>query len=347
MATWMEIHSALAQRHHLSSAQIRWAMNQILNGVAPDEEIKNFLIGLRDKGESVDEVNALVDEMYTHAHLIEIPDRAVDPVGTGGDGFNTINISTAAAIVTTAAGARVMKHGNRAATSKSGAADLLEAFDIDITLNASAVAECVRKIGIGFAFAPVFHPAMRHAAPVRKALGLPTIFNILGPLANPARVKVVSIGVTSAERLQMVTNVLALRGCEGFVFRGDEGIDEISISGTTTINVIQKNSISTSVFDPQEIGIPLFPLTELAGGDAHLNAQLIREVFNGAEGAKREAILLNAAAAIAAFKGDFDLPLQTQIANGFVLANKAIDSGAAQSVLKKWVELSNEIVSAR
>lgn len=346
MATWSEIHSALAQRHDLSSAQIRWAMNQILNGVAPDEEIKNFLIGLRDKGESVDEVNALVDEMYTHAHLIEIPDRAVDPVGTGGDGLSTINISTAAAIVTTAAGARVMKHGNRAATSKSGAADLLEAFNIDITLNANAVAECVRKIGIGFAFAPVFHPAMRHAAPVRKALGVPTIFNILGPLANPARVNVVSIGVASPERLTMVTDVLAMRGCEGFVFRGDEGIDEISISGTTTINAIQNNSISTSVFDPREIGIPHFPLTDLAGGDAYLNAQLIRDVFSGADGAKREAILLNAAAAIAAFKGDFDLGVTQQLAQGYVLAKSAVDSGKALQLVERWAVLSKELAKS-
>ena len=346
MATWSEIESALAAQSDLTSPQIRWAMNEILNGRADDEEIKKFLLGLKEKGESAAEVSALVDEMYVHAQLIDIKDRAVDPVGTGGDGFNTINISTAAAIVTTAAGARVVKHGNRAASSRSGAADVLQALGVNVNLSAAGVEECVRKIGIGFAFAPNFHPAMRHAAPVRKALGVPTIFNILGPLANPARNKVVSIGVARSELLNVVAEVLALRGCEGFVFRGDEGLDEISISGPSTIIAIKDGRFSATHFDPSEIGIEKYPISELQGGDAQANAADIRAVFEGAQGAKREAILLNAAAAIAAFKGDFDLGVTAQLATGYAWAKSAIDSGKALQLLERWADLSTELAKS-
>ena len=321
-------------------------MNQILSGSASDEEIKNFLLGLKAKGESSDEVIALIDEMYVHSVPLQIEERAVDPVGTGGDGFNTINISTASAIVTVAAGARVVKHGNRAASSKSGAADVLEALGVNVTLGADAVAECVRKIGIGFAFAPNFHPAMRFAAPVRRALGTPTIFNVLGPLANPAKAKVVSIGVAREEMLETVAHVLSRRGNEGFVFRGHEGLDEISISGPSTIMSINKGRISTSIFDPREIGIDRYSISELAGGDAASNAASIKDVFSGAEGAMREAILLNSAAAIAAFKGDFDLGVDQQLATGYTWAKSAIDSGKALQLLDRWAVLSNELAKS-
>ncbi|NDE71538.1 MAG: anthranilate phosphoribosyltransferase [Actinobacteria bacterium] len=344
--TWDEIHNSLHHHENLTTDQVRWAMNQILSGEAKEEDIRQFLLGLKAKGESVTEVVGLVDEMYEHANLIEVSERAVDPVGTGGDGFNTINISTAAAIVTTAAGARVIKHGNRAATSKSGAADVLEALGIAINLNAAQVAESVRKIGIGFAFAPNFHPAMRFAAPVRKSLGTPTIFNILGPLANPAQASVVSIGVAREEMLELIARVLAQRGCEGFVFRGDEGLDEISVSGKSTILSIHSGAIERATFDPREIGIESFEIQELAGGDAETNARAIREVFEGRTGAQREAILLNAAAAIAAFRGDFDLGIEQQIANGYVWAKSAIDSGKALQLLERWADLSTELAKS-
>jgi len=228
--TWEDVFASLATKSELSALQIEWAMNEILEGASSAENIKKFLLALKEKGETADEVNSLVDSMYRKASLIDIPDRAVDIVGTGGDGANTINISTTAAIITTAAGARTIKHGNRAATSRSGAADLLESLGINITLGAKGVAECVRKIGIGFAFAPTFHPAMKHAAQARRELGVPTIFNILGPLANPAKPQCVAIGVARAELLETVAEVLAKRGCEGFVFRGDDGLDEVSLS---------------------------------------------------------------------------------------------------------------------
>lgn len=342
---WQETLVTLSNKKNLAPDQIKFAMSEILEGRASDQQISEFLLGLKNKGETPEEVNALVDVLYQHATLIDIPDRAIDVVGTGGDGFNTINISTSAAIVTTAAGARVIKHGNRAASSKSGSADLLEALDIKIDLNASQVSEIVRKIGIGFAYAPNFHPAMRYAAPVRKSLGTPTIFNILGPLANPARPKVVAIGVAREEMVPLVAEVLAARGCEGFVFRGREGLDEISIAGKTDIFQLNNGIVTKHEFDPSDIGVDKNSLESIRGGDADLNARITLEVFSGKSGPYREAILLNSAIAIAAFKGDFDLGIEQQIANGYVLAKSAIDSGKAKDLVYRWRNLSHEIVN--
>lgn len=344
--TWDQILSTLSASTELSQSDVQWAMTQILEGAAEKETIKSFLLALKSKGETAAEVNSLVDAMYAKATLIDIPDRAVDIVGTGGDGANTINISTAAAIVTTAAGARTIKHGNRAATSKSGSADLLQRLGIEINLDAKAVAECVRKIGIGFAFAPQFHGAMRHAAEARKELGVPTIFNILGPLANPARPKCVAIGVARSELMTIVAEVLARRGCEGFVFRGDDGLDEISLSTTSTVFVINDGVIRKESFDPTEIGLERFPVGDLVGGTPEENAEITREIFAGKAGAHREAVLLNAATSIAAFKGDFKLGVEQQFANGYVLAKQAIDSGAAAQLVERWAALSNELAKS-
>lgn len=343
---WSEIESALRAKVSLSKDQLRFAMTKILTGEATESEIKDFLLGLREKGENSEEVNELVEVMYQYATPLSITDRAVDVVGTGGDGFNTINISTAAAILTTAAGARVIKHGNRAATSMTGSADLLMQLGINIDLGPREVEECVRKIGIGFAFAPLFHPAMRFAAPARKALGIPTIFNILGPLANPARPKAVAIGVARIEMFELVARVLAVRGSEGFVFRGDEGLDEISIAGTTSIIQIYDGNYRVASFNPSDIGIERHQLSDIRGGSPKENAEVIGRVFAGERSPAREAILLNAGAAIAAFKGDFFLPLETQLANGYVLAKAALDSGRASDLVQRWRELSNRLAKS-
>ncbi len=343
---WDGIFKSLSDAKDLTSNQTSWAMSQILSGSAETEIIKKFLLSLKNKGESPQEVIDLVETMYQHAQLINIPDRCVDVVGTGGDGANTINISTAAAIITTAAGARTIKHGNRAATSKSGSADLLEAFGININLNADAVAECVRKIGIGFAFAPVFHPAMKHAAQARKELGVPSIFNILGPLANPARPVAVAIGVARADLLKLVAEVLARRGCQGFVFRGDDGLDEVSVSSSTTVYVIKDGEIRLEVFDPANLGLERISIEQLKGGTAAENVAITKRIFAGERSAYREAVLLNAAASIAAFKGDLHLVVEQQIANGYVLAKQAVDSGAAAHLVERWAELSNELAKS-
>jgi len=345
--SWDEVFTSLTNKSDLSNEQITWAMAQILEGKAGHDQIKQFLLGLKLKGESASEVSALVAQMYQYAAPINITERAVDTVGTGGDGANTINISTAAAIITNAAGARVVKHGNRAASSKSGSADLLEALGINIDLTGSEVEQTVHKIGIGFCFAPIFHSSMKYAAAARKELGVPTVFNILGPLANPAKPVACAIGVARRELLPLMAQVLLQQGKEGFVFRGDDGLDEVSLATTTTVIQISNGNLIEEVFNPAELGIASAPISELAGGDAKFNAQMTKQIFDGKAGAMRDAVSLNAAFAIAAFKADFSLPLQTQIANGFVLANKAIDSGAAQSILKKWAQLTNEIVSAR
>jgi anthranilate phosphoribosyltransferase len=344
---WDLVTTSLSNKVDLSADLITWAMSEILEGKANNEQIKSFLLGLKNKGESAGEVIALVEQMYKYCAPINITERAVDTVGTGGDGTNTINISTLAAIVTNAAGARVVKHGNRAVSSKSGAADLLEALGVRIDLSGSEVEQTVHKIGIGFCFAPVFHSAMRHAASARKELATPTIFNILGPLSNPAKPKACAIGVARASMLPLMAQVLATQGKEGFTFRSDDGLDEVSLSDTTTVLQISNGKVKEFKFDPAEIGIERSDLSELSGGDASENAKHAKDIFSGKIGAKRDAVTLNAAFAIAAFKGDFHLPLPTQIANGLVLANKAIDSGAALSVLNKWAALTNEIVSAR
>ena len=344
---WDLIFNSLSAAEDLSSDQITWAMGQILEGKASNDQIKQFLLGLKAKGESAKEVQALVSQMYSYCAPINITERAVDTVGTGGDGANTINISTTAAIITNAAGARVVKHGNRAASSKSGAADLLEALGIKIDLTGSEVEQTVHKIGIGFCFAPIFHSSMKHAAAARKELGSPTIFNILGPLANPAKAIACAIGVARAELLPLMSQVLLEQGKEGFVFRGDDGLDEVSLSTTTQVIQINDGKLTQSEFNPADLGITSSSISDLLGADAKYNADMTMKIFTGLKGPMRDAVTLNAAFAIAAFKADFDLPLQTQIANGFILANKAIDSGAALSVVKKWGELTNEIVSAR
>ena len=344
---WDLIFNSLSAAEDLSSDQITWAMGQILEGKASNDQIKQFLLGLKAKGESAKEVQALVSQMYSYCAPISITERAVDTVGTGGDGANTINISTTAAIITNAAGARVVKHGNRAASSKSGAADLLEALGIKIDLTGSEVEQTVHKIGIGFCFAPIFHSSMKYAAAARKELGTPTIFNILGPLANPAKAIACAIGVARAELLPLMSQVLLDQGKEGFVFRGDDGLDEVSLSTTTQVIQINDGKLTQSEFNPADLGITSSSVSDLLGADAKYNADMTMKIFTGVKGPMRDAVTLNAAFAIAAFKADFNLPLQTQIANGFVLANKAIDSGAALSVVKKWGELTNEIVSAR
>jgi anthranilate phosphoribosyltransferase len=219
----------------------------------------------------------------------------------------------------------------------------LEALGINININGEGVAEIVRQIGIGFCFAPKFHPALRHAAPARKELGVSTIFNILGPLANPAKPVAIAVGVAKEKFQPIMAEVLARRGCEGFVFRGDEGIDEISLSTTTTVYQVSDSKYRIEKFDPTNLGIEAAPIKALVGGDAEYNVKIAREIFAGKEGPARDAVTLNAAAAIAAFKGDFALSVEQQLANGLVLARQAIDSGAASALVEKWAALSQEI----
>ena len=336
---FLRLHSGL----DLEAADVQWCMNEILSGTAEIELIKSFLIALKSKGETSEEVSALVEQMYQHCGPISIKERAVDTVGTGGDGAHTINISTTAAIVAAAAGVKVIKHGNRAASSKSGSADLLEALEININLDGAGVEETFRQLGIGFCFAPLFHPAMRFAGPARKELGTPTVFNILGPLANPAKPQAAAIGVADDRMHLVMAQVLGDRGVDGFVFRGDDGLDEITLATTTSVLTIGNGEISSDLLDPLDFGISRAPISALVGGDSRENARISTAIFSGEKGAPRDAVVLNAAAAIAAYEGNFALNLHDRIKLGINRAVQAIDSGAAQKLVSDWAELSQKL----
>ena len=327
----------------LDSEDVQWCMNKILIGEADKEVIKEFLLALKEKGETSEEVGALVTQMYQHCGPISIGERAVDTVGTGGDGAHTINISTTAAIIAAAAGVKVVKHGNRAASSKSGSADLLEALGININLDGVGVEKTFKEIGIGFCFAPVFHPAMRYAAPARKELGIPTVFNILGPMANPAKPQAAAIGVANDRMHLVMAQVLASRGVDGFVFRGDDGLDEITLATTTSVLTIGNAEISRDLIDPQDFDIPRAPITALVGGDSTENARITMAIFAGEKGAPRDAVVLNAAAAITAYDARFDLDLHERMALGISRAIDAIDSGASTRLVAQWAGLTQKL----
>jgi len=340
---WSALTEKLSSGLDLERDEIQGAMREILGGDSDIESVKSFLLALKNKGETSDEVGALIEVMYAHAGPITIAERAVDTVATGGDGAHTINISTTAAIIAAAAGARVVKHGNRAVSSKSGASDFLEALGVVPGLSGAGVERTVRELGIGFCFAPVFHPAMRFAAPARKELGVPTVFNILGPLANPAKPQAAAIGVANERMHLVMAQVLAEKGCDGFVFRGDDGLDEITLATTTSVLSIGNAEIKSDRIDAKDFGMQNAPIEAIVGGDASENARISRAIFAGERGAPRDAVLLNAAAAIAAFEGDLESDVKERLTLGLDRAVRAVDSGAALSLLDKWAALTQEI----
>ena len=342
---WAGVITKLENGLDLQPAEAQSVMREVLEDRADKENLKNFLIALKNKGETPEEVGALVAQMYQFCAPISITERAVDTVGTGGDGAHTINISTTAAMIAAAAGSRVVKHGNRAASSKSGAGDLLEALGVAINLDGAKVAQTVSELGIGFCFAPIFHPAMRFAAPARKELATATVFNILGPLANPAKPKAAAIGVANDRMHLVMAQVLAERGVEGFVFRGDDGLDEITLATTTSVLTIGSGEISSDRIDAKDFSLDNAPISALVGGDAQENARITKAIFAGERGAPRDAVLLNAAAAIAAFDGEFELSLHERLSKSLKKATESIDTGKANSLLDEWVLLSNKLAA--
>jgi len=342
---WAGVITKLENGLDLQLAEAQSVMREVLEDRADKEVLKSFLIALKNKGETPEEVGALVSQMYQFCAPITINERAVDTVGTGGDGAHTINISTTAAIIAAAAGSRVVKHGNRAASSKSGAGDLLEALGVAINLDGANVAQTVAELGIGFCFAPIFHPAMRFAAPARKELATATVFNILGPLANPAKPKAAAIGVANDRMHLVMAQVLAERGVEGFVFRGDDGLDEITLATSTSVLTIGNGEISSDRIDAKDFSLANAPISALVGGDAQENARITKAIFAGERGAPRDAVLLNAAAAIAAFDGEFELSIHERISKSLKKATESVDSGKANSLLDKWVLLSNKLAA--
>jgi anthranilate phosphoribosyltransferase len=331
--------TSLIAREDLSRTDAAWAMEQVMTGEANLASLVGFLVALRAKGETVDELAGLVDVMLGHAVRIEVPGPALDVVGTGGDRSRSVNISTMASIVVAGTGHRVVKHGNRASSSATGAADVLEALGVRLDLPPQRVAELASEVGITFCFANVFHPAMRFAGPARRELGVPTAFNFLGPLTNPAQPGYAAIGCADARMAPIMAGVLAGRGDSALVFRGDDGLDELTTTGPSHVWEVAGGEVTALRFDPAEVGLAPATLDDLRGGDATHNAGVVGSVLAGTPGPVRDAVLLNAAAAlVAAGIGEGDLP--KRIAAGLELAARSVDSGAAADTLDRWIAVS-------
>ncbi|MEU0131550.1 MULTISPECIES: anthranilate phosphoribosyltransferase [unclassified Streptomyces] len=338
--TWPGVLTPLLRGEHLDADDTAWAMNRIMSGEATDVQIAGFAVALRAKGETVDEVTGLVRAMYEHAHTIEVPGHTVDIVGTGGDMAKTVNISTMSAIVVAGTGAKVVKHGNRASSSASGASDVLEKLGVNLELTPQRVVSVAEEAGITFCFAVKFHPALRYAARARKELGTQTTFNILGPLTNPARVRSQAIGVADPKMAPIVAGVLADRGNSALVFRGDDGLDELTTTATSRVWVVRDGTVREEAFDPRDVGLEVVPVEALRGADASYNADVARRLLAGETGPVRDAVLLNSAAALVALDPG-EGTLNEQLAGGMRRAAEAIDSGAARRALERWVTASN------
>ncbi|MPZ71019.1 MAG: anthranilate phosphoribosyltransferase [Actinobacteria bacterium] len=317
------------------------AMTEIMEGAATPAQIAGFVIALRAKGETVDEVVGLVRTMRRYGDKVDVVGEVLDTCGTGGDRTGTFNVSTAAAIVCAGAGARVAKHGNRAASSKCGSADVLETLGVKIDLPPAGVATCLAEAGIGFCFAPVFHPAMRHAGSTRRELGVPTIFNFLGPLTNPAGATRQALGVADARMIEVMVEALGRLGSHHVIaFHGYDGLDELATAGPSDVVELKAGAVSRWTIDPSELGFEPAPLEAIAGGTAEENAAMIRTVLSGGAGsrderARRDIVVLNAAAGLVAAGFAPDIPA------GIVAAAEAIDSGRAAEALDRLVAVSN------
>jgi anthranilate phosphoribosyltransferase len=344
--TWPHLLTALLAGCDLSRDEAGWAMQEILAGEATPAQIAGFVVALRAKGESVDEVEGLVQSMYEHAAPITVPGRALDVVGTGGDRSSTVNISTMAALVAAGAGALVVKHGNRAASSLCGSADLVEELGISLQLAPSDVADVAAQVGITFCFAPVFHPALRHAAAPRRELGVATTFNFLGPLSNPARPAAQAVGVADARMAPIVAGVFARRGVDAFVFRGDDGLDELTTTTTSTVWEVRAGETRQSRLDPIELGLAPATAEALRGAEAGHNADVTRRLLDGEPGPVRDAVVLNAGAALAVHAAERGT-LVERVDAGMQRAAEALDSGAAQTTLRRWVEASAAVSRPR
>ncbi|MCU1603318.1 MAG: Anthranilate phosphoribosyltransferase [Frankiales bacterium] len=342
MSRWPELLSTLLRGESLTRDDTAWVMREVMNGDATPAQTAGFVIALRAKGETAEEVDGFVETMLSFSAPLAVASRVVDTCGTGGDRAHTVNISTMAALVVAGTGAPVAKHGNRAASSACGSADVLEELGVRVDLPPPAVGECLAEAGIAFCFAPVFHPAMRHTAVPRRDLGVPTVFNILGPLTNPARAQSQAVGVSDARLAPVMAGVLAARGADALVFRGDDGLDELTTTGPSTVWTVSGGSVTSTSFDPAVLGVPRASLEDLRGGDAALNAAVVRALLEGKPGPVRDAVLLNAAAAVAAYRAR-SATLEERLADGLAAATSALDSGAASDVLDRWVSVSQRL----
>ena len=332
------------RKEALESGATAWAMDEIMAGAATPAQLAAFVVLLRAKGETTDELAGLVETMQRRATPVQVEGHAVDIVGTGGDLAHTVNITTMAAIVVAGSGRRVVKHGNRSASSQCGSADVLEELGVVIDLPAAGVAATVAEVGIGFCFAPVFHPGMRHAGPPRREIGVPTVFNVLGPLTNPAHPAASAVGCADRRMAPLVAEVFARRGDTALVFRGDDGLDELTTTTTSSVWVAAGGRVGEARVDPVTFGIKAATPQHLRGGDRAYNAGVVREVLAGKPGPARDAVLLNAAAAIAAYDGVASVStVDSELTRGLAEARRSVDSGAAAEVLARWVESSQRL----
>jgi anthranilate phosphoribosyltransferase len=340
--SWPALLAALLRGEPLTADQTSWAMEEVMTGEATPAQLAGFVVALRAKGETAAEVTGLVTTMLRHATRVDIPGPTVDTCGTGGDRAHTVNISTMAAIVVAAAGGRVVKHGNRAASSACGSADLLEELGVAVDLTPAGVVACVDEAGIGFCFAPLFHPALRHAAGTRRELGVATVFNFLGPLANPAQPGAQAVGVADVRMAPVLAQVLADRGASALVFRGEDGLDELTTTAPSRVWSVRDRMVSETRIEPTELGLEQVAAAALRGADAGYNADVTRKFLAGEEGPVRDAVLLNAAAALVALDPREE-PLAVQLIAGMGRGAAVVDSGAARDVLERWIDVSRRV----
>lgn len=341
--SWPGVLGTLTVGEDLAPEEAGWAMSRIMEGVATDAQIAAFGVALKMKGVTGPELDALASTMLKYARRVPTDRPCVDIVGTGGDRQGTVNISTMSSLVVSACGVPVAKHGSRAASSKSGGADVLEALGVKIDLGPEDVARCLEQVGIGFCFAPVFHPAFRFVATARKEIGIPTVFNVLGPLTNPAAPTANLIGCAFENLMPVMAEVFARRRMSALVVRGADGLDEITMTGPTRVLRVADGQVDEDTIEPGDFGMQTCSIEELRGGDGQHNAGVARDLLAGAKGPVRDAVLLNSAAALVAFDGldrDADLVVAMRVAVDRAAA--AIDNGDAARLLEKWVEASQK-----
>lgn len=346
--TWPDLLSALLAGNDLSVSESTWAMRKVMAGEATPSQLGGFLMALRAKGETVEEIVGFRDAILEAAVPLPVRAEVLDIVGTGGDRYGTVNVSTMAAVVAAASGVPVVKHGNRAASSASGSSDVLSSLGVALTLTPEQVAETLERTGITFAFASAFHPGFRHAASTRAELGVPTVFNFLGPLCNPARAEANAVGVAHLDRVPLITGVFRTRGATALVFRGDDGLDELTTTGHSRVWEISRGDVHEHDLDPRDLGIPLAEIDDLLGGSPDHNAEVVRRVLGGETGPVRDIVLLNAAAGLVSYRlfqdaAEVQRPIIERLAEAMAAAAAAVDDGRAAAKLTDWVDTTKAL----
>jgi anthranilate phosphoribosyltransferase len=348
--SWPAILTTVLAKQDLSVSEATWAMRQVMQGQASDAQLGGFLLALRAKGESVEEIIGFRDAILEAAVPLPVDPRVLDIVGTGGDRFGTVNISSTASIIVAATGIPVVKHGNKAASSKSGSSDVLSALGIDLRLPADAVARVLDVAGITFAWAAAFHPGFKHAGAARAELGVPTVFNYLGPLVNPARAEANAVGVAQLESVPLITGVFRTRGATALVFRGEDGLDELTTTGYSRIWEISNGDMHEFDIHPRDVGLPTAQMDDLLGGTPEHNADVLRRTLAGEQGPVRDIVLLNAAAGIVAYRLSQD-PAQAQrnmiqrLVEALGDAAAVVDDGRASVKLEEWVAATRSVTA--